>query len=168
MSVLHATNAYNVETSVAKWWVDQLSAITKPSILPTTNYIFNIPETGVIAPAFSFVHMDISTQKRWQGDQVGGTRGARAATLLDVSVWVSRKHVAWNAQMGFMKAMVDQVFAGSSVIQISDYTTNVAAPTPVNYKIDVVSGEWVAVQRDPNPDIERSRFLFRYEWTVRS
>ena len=66
------------------------------------------------------------------------------------------------------REMVNQVHAGASTIQISDYTTNVAVPALVAYKIDVRDGEWVPTQHDPNPDIERSRFLFRYEWTVRS
>lgn len=168
MTALHATNVYNVQTSLAKWWIDELAAITRPALLPTVSYKFNMPEAALVTPAFSFVHIPISTKKHWQGDQVGGTRGARAANLLDISVWVSRKAVAWNAQMGFMQAMVNEVFAGASVIQISDYTTNVTSPTLVNYKVDVRDGEWVGVQHDPNPDIERSRFLFRYEWTVRS
>lgn len=168
MTTLHATNTYNVETTIAKWWMDELSAITRPAVLPTVGYVFNMPEVAQNLPCFSFVHLPVSAKKKWQGDQVGGTRGARAANLLDVSVWVSRRAVAWNAQLGFMQAMVNEVFAGSSVIQISDYTTDVTDPDPVGYKIDIRDGEWVPVQHDPNPDIERSRFLFRYEWTVRS
>ena len=168
MTALHATNTYNVETTIAKWWYDQLTAITLPSIIPSVNYVFNMPETGITPPAVSVFHLPISTKKRWQGDTTGAGRGARAANLLDVSVWVSRKVVGWNAQLGFLQAMVNQVYASASTIQISDYTTDVNNPASVQYKIDVRDGEWVAVQHDPNPDIERSRFLFRYEWTVRS
>ena len=168
MTTLHATNTYNVETTLAKWWKDQLSAITLPAILPAVSYVFNMPEVAMNLPCVSFVHLPISTKKRWQGDTTGTGRGARAANLLDVSVWVSRKVVGWNAQLGFLQAMVNQVHAGASTIQISDYTTNVAAPSAVAYKIDGRDGEWVPTQHDPNPDIERSRFLFRYEWTVRS
>ena|SRR3990167_8804370 len=169
MTTLHATNTYNIETTLNKWFKDQLDAITKPSVLASFTHVFNLPETPLVAPCFSYAHLPISTRKLWQGDQTGGlVRGARTASLLDLSCWVSRKAVAWNAQLTFMRGMVEQVFASERTLQVSDYTTNVASPSAVQYKIDLRSCESPAVQPDLNPDIMRSRFLIRYEWTVRS
>lgn len=170
MTTLHSTNALNVEASVNNWLNTQLNAITKPSWLPSLAIVFNMPETGILTPGISVFHMPIAQRNRWQGGHVGeGRVGARAANLMDVSCWVSRgDSTNWNAQLMTLRSMVMSVFAGKSSLQLSDYLSDPANATAVAYKVDFGPLDGADTQHDPNPDIERARFLIRYDWTIRS
>lgn len=175
MTTLHATTPLNVEASINAWFSTQVNAISRPSWLPSFTLILNVPETPIVTPGISLYHMPVNQRNLYQGGHVGeGRTGARAANLLDVSCWVSRKASVggqeniWNAQLMVLRGMVQGVFAGKGSLQVSNYLSDPANPVAVAYKVDFGLLEGVSTQDDPNPDIMRARFLIRYDWTVRS
>jgi len=168
MTTLHATSPFNVEASLNSWFQTQINAITKPSWLPTLAIIYNLPEAGIITPGISVFHIPISVRALWQGARVGGGKGGRAAALMDVSCWVSRGDSPhWNAQLMTLGSMVEGIFAGGHSLQLSNYLTDPANPVAVAFKVDVSTLEYASTMHDPNPDIERVRYLVRYDWTLR-
>lgn len=174
MTNLHATNSINVEASVNNWFNTAINAITKPAWLPSLTLIFNLPDTPIVTPGISVYHMPVSMTNQWQGNHVGsGLVGGRAVNLMDVSCWVSRSATystmeAWALQLGTLRSMVQGVFAGTASIQLTNYTSDLGNPLGVAFKVDFIRLEAVATEHDPNPDIERARYLIRYEWTQRS
>lgn len=168
MAALHVTNTLNVEATLNQWIMDKLNALNKPSWLASFTFRFDAPETAMVLPAFSVYHLPVDSRKIVQGDYVGTGKGAQSVSLMDLSCWVSRSNINWSAQLRTMRAFVDQVFAGNSIIQLVDYLTDPANPAAVSYKVEVERVEWDTVVDDPNPDIERARALVRYRWIQRS
>lgn len=174
MTTLHPANTFNVEASINAWFVAQVAAVVKPAWLPQVAVVFNMPETGISPPCISLFYLPGFTRNVYQGGHVGGgQKGARAATLLDVSCWVSRGALydgqeAWNAQLMTLRSIVEGVFAGAAPVVIRDYWSSLTNPSAAAYKVDVADFEAVATMHDPNPDIERARYVARLNWTQRA
>lgn len=167
MSV-NATISFNVEASMNQWLRDTLLLITLPSWMPTVSVVFAVPETSAAMPCISAHHRGVSQALRWQGGEVGGARGRRAAALMDVSVWASRSSTNWLAQQAYMMGMVETTVTGTASVPIYDFVSVPSVPVLTDYKIDLGSMDVVDTAPDPNPDVERRRILVRYDWTVRS
>lgn len=163
MTTLHATNPFNVRATLNQWFSANVSAITRPSWLTfaPTAVRFNVPETTLNTPCFSVTHIPVGQFV----SNMGKHPGDKAMGLLEVNTWVSRNNVSWNAQLGTMNSMVQKVFGDYAAVQLVDYLSNPSVPSAQPYKVDLMALENVAVMPDPNPDIERSRFLIRYQWT---
>jgi hypothetical protein len=171
MTTLHVTNDYNVEASINKHIKDALTAITRPSILPTLpSFVENTPEVTASLPAFSFVHLPAGSIDSFQGRNAEtGTKAARNLGILDLSLWVSRVTVNWNAHLRVMQAMVNTVYLDSkSGVIIRDFRTTPSAPTVSAYRVVFNDIDIVIVSPDANVDIERRRILLKYEWMMRS
>ena len=171
MTTLHVTNDFNVEASINKFIKDALTTITRPSILPTLpTFVENMPEVKASLPAFSFVHLPAGSIDSFQGRNAElNTKAARNLGILDLSLWVSRNGVNWNAQLRVMQAMVNTVYLDSkSGVIIRDYTTTPGSPSLTNYRVVFNDLDIVIVSPDANPDIERRRILIKYEWMMRS
>lgn len=171
MTTLHVTNDFNVEASINRFIKDGLTAITRPSILPTLpTFVENMPEVKANLPAFSFVHLPAGSIDSFQGRNAEpGAKAARDLGILDLSLWVSRLSANWNAQLRVMQAMVKTVYLDSkSGVIIKDYTTTPAAPSASSYRVVFNDMDIVITSAEVNPDIERRRMLIKYEWLMRS
>lgn len=168
MTTLHATNAYNVQATLAAWFAAQLAAFTAPPTIPTTTLILNIPETGLTPPVFSLNHLSVGNYDRWEGRNAGGLTGMDARAILDISAWVSRlSNPNWAQQLMIMSSMIQQIFTKTGVVVISDYSTP-TAPVATTYKINLSDAIASPTPHDPNVDIERARYLVNYQWVIRS
>lgn len=167
MTTLHTTNVYNVRASLNKWLSDTLAAFTLPSHLPAVNVVFAMPETGIEPPAVSVAHHDVMAADLFQGRYVGTGPGLRQYALMDISCWTSRSNVHWLAQLNTLCALITQAWVSQAVLVLSDYSTP-GSPATVEYKVNLRDLEYVETSHDSNPDIERSRYLGRYDWIVRS
>jgi hypothetical protein len=163
MTTLHVTNPLNVEATLNQWFSANMSAITRPSWLTfaAQAVVFNVPETGIATPCFSVNHIPVGQYVQHMGKQPGD----RAVGLMEVNAWVSRRVTHWNAQIKTMDGMVRKVFCDFAAVQLVDYLTDPNTPTAQPYKVNLMGLESVPVMPDPNPDIERRRFLIRYQWT---
>lgn len=173
MAALDSSNVFNVEGSLNTWINTQLAALTKPAWLPSFNIVFNVPETGISTPAISIAHMGGDNRKLYQGNHVGESKtGGAAFGLMDISCWVSRsakigEQKVWNAQLMTLRAFVAEVFAGVKTVAITDYIADQTGVTASGYRVVFGDLAGQATAHDPNPDIERARYLLRYDWTVR-
>lgn len=174
MTTVHATNSFNVEASINDAYKTALLAITLPSFLPSVSVVFNWPEIEANLPCFSIVHFTGSSSDRYQGRVDTNTTSVMYNTgILEISAWVSRDQKVngqdvWAAQIAFMKSMIEAVHTRTSVIRLSDYTSNPASPSTVNYKINISDLNEVQVAEDVNPSIRRKRFLINYNWHHRA
>lgn len=169
MTTVHETSTFNAEASMNLWLQTGLADITKPAWLPAYTIALNMPQGGITPPCFSVIHLPVSRRSRWQGDNVGnGKTGRRAASLMDVSIWVSRQNAAYMAQAMAMTAMLEGVVMGTQTVPFYDYWSNPAVPVLTAYKIVLGDMNIAETETDPNPDIYRRRVLIRYDWTVRS
>lgn len=171
MTTLHVTNDFNVEASINKFIKDGLTAIVRPSVLPTLpNFVENMPEVKANLPAFSFVHLPAGSIDSFQGRNAEfGAKTSRDLGILDLSLWVSRLSANWNAQLRVMQAMVKTVYLDSKTgVIIHDYRITPTAPTASSYRVVFNDLDIVITSPDANPDIERRRLLIKYEWMMRS
>ena len=172
MPVLHYTSTWNIEATINRHFRDILPTITRPSYLATMPTIVeNMPETTIVAPAFSFVHIPAGSRQLWHGNRVSDTeKGVKSLAIFEVSCWVSRKlSTSWNVQLRVMQGMVEYVYmTANDGLQVRDYagSPTVAAHTP--YLVRLQDLEWVATVPDANPDYERRRGLISYHWIHRS
>lgn len=171
MTSVHATNTYNVEATINKYFKDAFTAMSRPSFLPTLPYFAeNTPEVKANFPAFGFVHLPSGSLDIYQGRNVTeSTRGVRNLGILDLSAWVIRTASGWNAQLRFMQAMIETAYIDSrGGIVIKDYTTTPASPSATSYRVTFNDLDVVIVSPDANPDVERRRILIKYQWDMRS
>ncbi len=171
MTTVHVTSTYNVETSINAYFKTALTALTRPSFLPTLpTIVLNTPEVKANLPAFSFVHNPVGNLDIYQGRRAEpNTKATRELGILELSVWASRSNTNWNAQLGFMQSMVETAYLDSEGgVIIKDYTTTPLTPVAANYRAVLVDLDVVGVSPDPNPDIQRRRILIKYQWDMRS
>lgn len=173
MTVVHATNTYNVEASINAYFKAAFTAMTRISQLPTLPFFAeNTPEVKANFPAFSFVHLPSGSLDIYMGRAVTeSTKGMRDLGILDLSAWVTRgnSNTSWNAQLRFMQAMIETAYldSGGGVV-IKDYTSTPASPTATPYRVTFNDLDVVIVTPDSNPDVERRRCLVKYQWDMRS
>lgn len=170
---LDVTNSVNVEATLNNWFNSQITGLTKPSWLPSFTVVFDEPEQAISTPSVSVYHLGGTSRKRYQGNRVGeGKTGAAAFGLMDVSCWVSRQdsvsgQAVWAAQLRTLRAYVGEVFAGVTRLALVDYFSDPNNPTNSGYTVRFGDLEYQSTAPDPNPDIERARYLIRYDWTLR-
>ena len=171
MTVVHATNTYNVEASINTYFKAAFTAMTRPTFLPTPiPTAENTPEVTASLPTFSFVHLPAGSLDIFQGRHATETLTAmRDLGILDLSVWVSRKNVNFMAQLRFMQAMIETAYLDSkSGVIIKDYATSATNPQATSFRVTFNDLDIVVVADDPNPDILRRRCLVKYQWEMRS
>ena len=171
MTTVHVTSTYNVEASINAYFKSAFTAMSRPSFLPNLPYFAeNTPEVKANFPAFSFVHLPSGSMDVYQGRNAEpNTKAMRDLGILDLSVWVIRTAVNWNAQLRFMQAMIETAYLDSrGGVIIRDYTTTPASPSASSYRATFNDLDVVIVSPDANPDIERRRCLVKYQWDVRS
>ncbi len=168
MTTLHATNAFNAIATVNQHLNVTLAAISRPSCLPSYTTVFTWPEKGITPPAISVHHRALYDNGKFQGRVVGlGETGVVSHNICELNAWVSRGDASWQAQLFTFQAMIRKCFIDTTTLIIQDYTTP-GSPTATTYKVNIMGLEGLEVAPDPNPDIERARFLMRYNWTQRS
>jgi hypothetical protein len=171
MTVVHATNTYNVEATINAYFKAAFTAMTRPSFLPTLPaFAENTPEVKANFPAFSFVHLPAGSMDIYQGRNVTETlHGMRSLGILDLSAWVIRTAVSWNAQLRFMQGMIETAYIDSrGGIVIKDYATSATSPQATAFRVTLADLDVVGTQADANPDVERRRALVKYQWDMRS
>jgi hypothetical protein len=171
MTTVHVTSTYNVEASINAYFKTALTAMSRPSFLPTLPYFAeNTPEVKANFPAFSFVHLPAGSMDVYQGRNAEpNTKAMRNLGILDLSAWVIRSAVTWNAQLRFMQGMIETAYLDSrGGVIIRDYTTTPASPSASNYRATFNDLDIVIVSPDANPDVERRRCLIKYQWDARS
>lgn len=171
MTSVHATNTYNVEASINKYFKDAFTVMTRPSFLPALPYFAeNTPEVKANFPAFSFVHLPSGSLDIYQGRGITETtKGMRDLGILDLSAWVIRSATSWNAQLRFMQAMIETAYIDSrGGVVIKDYATSISNPQATNYRVTFNDLDVVITSPDPNVDVERRRILIKYQWNMRS
>ncbi len=171
MTTVHVTSTYNVEASINAYFKTAFTAMTRPSFLPTLPYFAeNTPEVKANFPAFSFVHLPAGSLDNYQGRNAEvNTKAMRDLGILDLSVWVIRTAVNWNAQLRFMQSMIETAYMDSrGGVIIKDYTTTPSSPVASNFRATFNGLDIVGVSPDANPDVERRRILVKYQWDMRS
>jgi hypothetical protein len=173
MTTIHATSTWNVEASLNAYFKTAFTNFTRPAAFNLTalpRFVENTPEVTANLPAFSFFHIPVGGMDIYQGRQAeAGTSVLLMLGLLDISAWVSRSNTSWNAQLRGMHSMIESAYLDSKAgIRIKDYQTNPTNPQNVAYRIVLRDLDETAVSVDPNPDIERRRFLVKYQWHLRS
>ena len=170
---LHGSNILNVEATLNHWIDTQLAALTKPSWLPAFSVVFDEPETAMPTPSISVYHLGGVGRKRWQGNRAGGSStGVAQFGLMEVSCWTSRGdevggQQVWAAQLRTLRAFLSEIFAGVSALVIADYLSDQTGGTATAFLVRFGDMEYQSTVPDPNPDIERARYLIRYDWTLR-
>lgn len=162
MAALHATSTYNVEASLNQWIVTKFATITLPL---TVNYTFEMLETDkeLVTPSFSVTH-----QPATRDDVFEGRMAVEARNVMQVTAWVNRSNTAWLAQKRAMASMIEALFASPAVIQLSDYLSNPASPTPVTYVVRTEALGFLNLPHDPNLNIERVSANITYWWHLRT
>jgi hypothetical protein len=163
MPTIHSTSTFNVEATLNKWLQEGLAALAKPAWLASYSLAFNQPETPIVTPAFSVVHLPDQQDTDWMSKNPG----INAAGIIEIGLWVARS-ATWNAQIKTMQAMVESVAAGDTSITIYDYLTNPASPSPTLYKINIAGVQAVSTPPSPNPDLLHRRLRIGYSWVLRS
>ena len=171
MTTLHDSSPSNVQATLNQWFITEAAKITKPSWLPSYTVTNTIPEDGIATPSFSVIHLPAAQRSIYQGNQAEeGVTARQALAILDISIWVSRSNINWLAQKHTMESMIALVVGlqASGAVRVQDYLSDPASPVNVAYRITLGDLATVPTSPDPNPDIERSRNLIDYSWTIRS
>lgn len=177
MVAIHVTSSENVEATLNAWIKAGILAFSMPSYLSlsASNFVYTMPETGIVPPCYGVFHIPVITRNEWQGQKTGTEHANRATALMDINVYVSRvtstgaKNTNWTAQLRRMTAMVEQLKAAqsSASIIIKDYSVP-AAPANTGYIVHLADLENIPVSPDINPSIERRRLQLRYWWIART
>lgn len=163
MPALHPTTTYNVEATLNQWIITKFATITLPV---TLNYTFEMlqADTPLATPSFSIVHRPATRDMAYQGHMAVDARN-----IMQISGWVSRSNNRlWLVQQKAMTAMIEALFASPAVIQIQDYLSTPASPTPVTYVVRTFTCDFLSLPHDPNPNIERVSANIVYEWQLRT
>lgn len=168
MSTLHPTSTFNIEASVNKWVQEGLENFSRPSFLPAFGVVFNMPEDGLTPPCVSAFHIPVSAVDTFQGGRGDDAYARQSAGLVDLSAWVTRQQNGWNAHLMTMASMIESLAAGNPTIPVYDFLTLPGTPIPVEYRVVIRGLTFATTSPDENPDIERRRYLLRYEWNSRS
>lgn len=169
---MSTTSTFNVEASLNYWFQTQVAAQSLPAWLTSVPVVFDMQEVTISLPCLSVVHIGVASRDIWQGRHVDGgtTKGLASSGLMQIDAWASRSNVDWYMQMMSLDGLVRDIFVNTANVVISNwqaigYSGGTAAA--LTYKIDLSDIEYLATAPDPNPDIERRRFLVRYDWTQR-
>ena len=176
MTSIHATASVNVKATLAAWMQTNLALVDRPANLDAYTVEMNIPQEGIATPSYSITHIDAGRMSRYQGNAASATlKGYYALGILDVSAWVSRVQVNWQAQLRWMVSAAERVVIGQEhgAIEIQDYITDPSSPTDTEFRItllDMAIPQLVIPNEtfNPNPNIERVRMVINYQWIIRS
>lgn len=171
MTAIHVTSTYNVEATLNAYFKAALQAFTVPEWLTQPlPVVMNTPEVTASLPAFSLSNISVGAMDMFQGRNAeANTRAMTSLGILEISAWVTRKNTSWVAQLRTMCSMIVGAYLDSKGgVILKDYQSNNANPSSVAYRIVLNDLDVVVVSNDPNPDIERRRYLVKYQWTVRS
>ena len=67
-----------------------------------------------------------------------------------------------------MADMVQSAAMSQTAVVVMDYASSQTAPSSAGYKVDIGDITETQTQPDPNPDVERVRFLIDYSFTFRA
>lgn len=165
MPALHPTTTYNVEATINQWFATKIATITLPTgvTLPYTT-VFLEPDTVATFPSFSINHRGVNRLMAYEGHMA-----TDAMNIVMISAWVSRlNNPAWQAHLRTMRAIIEAVFASPAVIQLSDYLSTPASPTPVTYVVRLSGLDFLNLPHDPNVDVERASATLTYGWQLRT
>lgn len=180
MTTVNVSSIYNVEASVTAWLRTGLTAISSlPTWLPTPKFVTNWPEIASYLtaatpwPVISAVHLPGHALDRWQGRGNVGSGAVEKRGILQVDCWVNRDakvsgQIVWQAQLRYLEAMVEQVYAQTGTINILGYAASATAPTSTGNRVVLGDMHTESVQQDPNPAIERRRILMDYWWVLKA
>lgn len=172
MTAIHVTSTYNVEATLNNYFKTALQAFTLPSWLTQpVSVVMNTPEVIASLPAFSLTNISVGAMDIYQGRNAEpNTRAMTELGILEISAWVTRKtNPQWNAQLRTMCSMIESAYLDSKGgVILKDYQSNPSSPSNVAYRVVLNDLDIVVVSADSNPDIERRRYLIKYQWTVRS
>lgn len=165
-------NLFNVETSLNSWFITQVASFSPPSpfgSFASTRVRTDMPETPLNTPCYTVHHLPISMKDAYMG-RIGydSTSAMDYSAFMDISVWVSRSNLNWLFQQRWMGHKLTDLVISTKQVQISDYLTDVNNPTSTQERILLGTVEARQVLEDMNPDIERARYLIRYETILRS
>jgi len=166
----HDTGVYNVEGTLRAWLMAGLLANT-PSSVSEVRLNLDMPEQPLNPPEWS-VHFRVSRlSESFQGSHVGSNQhGEIRYGTMEVNCWVSRENnPAWRKQLAQMRdavsKSVQQLRATGSGLKVYDFYANENTPSQIAQLIKLLTITEAAVPADPNPDIQRARFLIDYLWT---
>lgn len=163
-----STSEFNVMASINKYLTESINAFALPSWLTSVNIVYNMPDGGIQPPCISILAMGTNYPMNFQGGNLGdGNTGDLADGYIDVSAWVTRRTSNWAAQLATLRSIIASVGIMTRTIPIYNYATP-TTPSLTSYKINVYSLREELTPDDPNPDIERARYVLRYGWVARS
>ena len=170
MTTIHPTSTVNVEATINAHFRSALNALSLPLGLATRpTIIADMPEEVAVFPSISFFHIPMAFSELFQGRNADiGDSVEKGRGMLDVSAWVSRNSINWQAQLRAMQSMIEDVAVSTKNLVILDYNADPSNPVATNYKLDFRAPQPVSTAPDPNPDIYRRRVLVVYFWTYRS
>ena len=175
MTFSHPYGTYNVEGSFNNWFETNITGQGLPSWMPSARVVFGWDEetpiiSGYSGAAFSVAHLGNEPIQEYQGRRVGaGAVGHTREGMVDVSCWVSKQQAgnAYTQRQRQMADMVHHLFASAREFEITDLYGSLSAPTGIGALVRLQGAAEVDVAPDPNPDIQRRRFLVTYSWVER-
>lgn len=164
--------AFNVEATVNDYFMTAVSSWTYPPLFATRPNVRTdwtlIPQ---LVPCFSLVYIPVELRDMFQGRHVGPTAtelGGRQKTILEISSWVTSVNAGYMAQLRMMRDFIYETFAASPTLTVRDFITNPALPTSLVAKVNCDLPNEIAVLRDENPVLYRSRSLIVLTYTARA
>lgn len=167
----HPGAAYNVEGTINKFILDNITAQGLPTWMASSVVNFDYPDTPLTYPSFSVTHLAQIGTAIAQGNQLDpGFKGRRKDGIVEVNCWESKErgHPGHNQHVKQMADMVSRVFATGASTQILDVYGSTANPTSNGTLVRMGGAEPVTTPRDPNPDVLRIRILIGYNWLERA
>jgi len=165
--------SFNVEATVNAFFASAVANGTFPgglfTVRPNVRYDWTMIAQSV--PCFSLVYIPIELRDKFEGRIVGTTStslGGWQKTLLEISSWVTSNNPAYMAQLRTMRDFIYEAFLPHPSIEIKNFTTNPASPTDTGYKVNVDLPNEIAILRDENPALYRSRSLVTLSYTARA
>lgn len=172
MSDIMLVGAYNVEATISAFFKAEITATTFSSLFTSRPPV--ITDWALITnnvPSFALVYIPVQLNDLFQGRVTGPSatdRGGRQRTILEISSWVStNKSPAYMSQLREMRDTIHRVFSDTPQLTVYDYRITPAAPTATPYKVNIDLPNEVAILRDENPALYRSRSLLAFSYITR-
>jgi hypothetical protein len=165
--------SFNVEATLNDFFIAQVAAWSYPGALfsarPNVRVDWSLIPQSV--PCFSLVYIPIELRDKFQGRHVGTSAtqlGGWQKTLLEISSWSTSTNPKYMAQLRTMRDFIYETFLAYPSIVIKDFTVTPATPTVTSYKVNVDLPNEIAILRDENPALYRSRSLITLSYTARA
>lgn len=170
--------SYNVQSTVNRWFVTNITAFGTPSWMPSARVVFNwgVEQplfSGYSGTVFSLNHLGTQDIQDYQGRTVdNGSAGVTKAGQVEINCWINKSIAGpqYYSRLVTMADMVSRLFTVYNVIPLLNVQASVANPPSATGRVAFVTPvDYQQPQADSvNPDVWRIRAIAPYQWTERT